>query len=100
MNAGRYRDCLRRANRGGGRLGRWLGVPGLLLILVLSGCARGAVEQAATADGPVDLEKRKQTCINLLRDARLWCRKNLQDDINPARYNCLDARIKLDRYCY
>lgn len=83
----------------------------LLMTLLAAGCAGGAqqpAEQGADAGGA-----RNRACLDAIRDARTWCTGGtggspafdsaggvLRETDPAGSYNCLDARLRIDRLCY
>lgn len=68
--------------------------------VILYGCAQDNARQ------PVDDEfarmsdtERMQWCARVYRDVRIFCRTGLHDESASRSFECLTARMKLDRHC-
>lgn len=69
-------------------------------LVVMSGCA------SSTAFHPLDQEfarmsedERVRTCTSYYRDAKAFCREGLQDPAASHSFDCLSARMKIERFC-
>jgi len=72
------------------------------LALLTTACASSQV--ADEADG-MSLDRREKSCTSALRERDVWCRQVSQDRTVRSRdprgsFNCLDARSRIDRFCY
>jgi len=92
--------------RGAGDGGQRNGMPLVnatlpVLAMVLTGCVSGPEK------GPMDdtfsnmsTDERIEMCNKIYSDAKVACRESvLLDEASSSSYNCLSARMKLDRYC-
>ncbi len=71
-----------------------------LFIVTLSGCVSG--ENRGTLDeefARMSEDERVRICTDYYRDAKNYCREGLQDESASRSFECLSARMKIDRYC-
>ncbi len=85
-------------NRGNGML--LVNATLLALALVLTGCG------SAPKKNPMDdafknmsTDERIEMCNKISRDARVTCREGVLKDTRTDNFDCMSARMKLDRYC-
>ncbi|RKZ36664.1 MAG: hypothetical protein DRQ37_03640 [Gammaproteobacteria bacterium] len=72
------------------------------LALLATGCASSPVADDADS---MSLERREKGCVSALKEREVWCRQVSQDRTVRSRdargsFNCLDARSRVDRFCY
>ncbi len=71
-----------------------------LFVVTLSGCVSG--EKRETLDeefARMTEDERVRVCTNFYRDAKNYCREGLQNESASRSFECLSARMKIDRYC-
>ncbi|MDH3315091.1 MAG: hypothetical protein OER43_04920 [Gammaproteobacteria bacterium] len=72
----------------------------LYALVVMSGCS------SSTAYYPLDEEfarmsedERIRVCTSYYRDAKVLCREGMQDPAASHSFDCLSARMKIERFC-
>ena len=71
-----------------------------LFVVTLIGCVSD--EKRETLDeefARMSEDERIHMCTNFYRDAKNYCREGLQDQSASRSFECLSARMKIDRYC-
>ena len=71
-----------------------------LLVVGLVGCASS--EKRETLDeafARMSEDERLRMCTNFYRDAKSYCREGMQDESASGSFECLSARMKIDKYC-
>ena len=71
-----------------------------LFVVTVSGCVSG--ENRETLDeefARMSEDERVRICTDYYRDAKHYCREGLQDESASRSFECLSARMKIDRYC-
>lgn len=72
----------------------------LCVLTAMSGCSTGSGSNALDEEfARMNEEERIEMCTRFFRDAKVSCREGLQDQAASQSYECLSARMKLDRYC-
>ncbi len=72
----------------------------LVLAIVLTGCA-SAPKKGAMDDvfSNMSTDEHIEMCNKIYRDAKVACREGLLNETRSDNFDCLSARMKLDRYC-
>ncbi len=72
----------------------------LCALIATSGCAtdvkRGTLEEEFAN---MSEDERIRMCTNFYRDAKASCREGLQNESASQSYECLSARMQIERFC-
>lgn len=72
----------------------------LALAIVLTGCAsepkKGAMDDVFSN---MSTDEHIEMCNKIYRDAKVACREGLLNETRSDNFDCLSARMKLNRYC-
>ncbi len=72
----------------------------LCILTAASGCSMGSGSNTLDEEfARMNEDERMEMCTRFFRDVKVSCREGLQDQAASQSYECLSARMKLDRYC-
>ena len=72
----------------------------LCALTAVTGCSTRAGSHALDEEfARMNEDQRIEMCTRFFRDAKVSCREGLASQAASQSYECLSARMKLDRYC-
>jgi len=72
----------------------------LILAVILTGCASGPKNDPTDeVFKNMSTDERIEMCNKIYRDARVACREGILNDTRSDNFDCMSARMKLDRHC-
>lgn len=72
----------------------------LSALVLMSGCSSGGMHRSLDEDfARLSEDERARMCTSYYHDAKVSCREGMQDATASHSFECLSARMKIERSC-